>query len=244
MIIIQVVVKGNFKDYWALFFVLQFIAYCHYYDTPLPGNAEIYIHEITKLIELSFINPDVVIRLWNPDFNKALVVMDKDAHISVWDDVKLYLVLLSTFAVVVTLMVIASLIKALRSSFQDGLSIIKTKFVWDYTIQFFYMAYIKLVITVMNQFDLVSRNSYFWKQNELDWAIVIAVMLITVPAAALFFLVRTNNLEDSLVRAKYQNLYQDAALYRSKYVKFYSIAFAVRRIIYIAIPLMFAEPMM
>lgn len=52
MVIIQVWVKGNFRDFWALFFILQFMCYCHFYKTPLPGNAEIYLHELTKMIEL------------------------------------------------------------------------------------------------------------------------------------------------------------------------------------------------
>ena len=208
MVIIQVIVKGNFKDYWALYFILQFIAYCHYYDTPLPGNAEIYIHEVTKLVELSFINPDEIIRAWfNPDFNPALDAIDKDAHISVWNDVKLYVLMMVVLAVVVGLMLIASLVKALRSSFQEGLSVIKTKFVWDYSIQFFYMAYLRLCMTVMNQIDLNNRNSYYWRQTDSDWAVVIGLLLVAAPIAAFLFLYRTNNLEQSEVRAKWQNLY-------------------------------------
>lgn len=39
-------------------------------------------------------------------------------------------------------------------------------------------------------------------------------------------------------------MYQDAALYRNKFAKYYAIAFSVRRIFFIAIPMMFAEPMM
>lgn len=121
MIVIQVVVKGNFKDYWALFFILQLIAYCHYYDTPLPGNAEIYIQELTNLVELAFIDPDVLIRLSNPSWNKKLEVMDPDAHVSIWNDTKLYVLLILVFAIVVVFMLIASLIKALRKSFTEGL---------------------------------------------------------------------------------------------------------------------------
>lgn len=115
MVFIQLWVKGNFRDFWGLFFILQFICYIHYYDTPLPGNAEIYIHELTKLIELSAINPDVLIRAWiNPEFNIKLDVIDKDAHISVWNDVKLYLLMIALFAVVVVLMLILSLVKCVR----------------------------------------------------------------------------------------------------------------------------------
>lgn len=93
------------------------MCYCNYYDTPLPGNAEIYLQELTKMIELSLFNPDGIIRAWfNPEFNKALTVMNKDAHISVWNDVKLYALLMVIFAIVVVGMLIASLVKCVRGS--------------------------------------------------------------------------------------------------------------------------------
>merc|ERR1719265_322206 len=171
--------------------------------------------------------------------------MDPDAHISVWNDTKLYVLLILLFAIVVVFMLVASLIKALRKSFSEGLQLIKTKFVWDYTIQFFYMAYLKLCITCMNQFDLAARDSYFWRPEQTDWAIAIFFFMITIPAAAFVFLwKKETSLDSAEVRAKYQNLYQDAALYRNRYAKYYSIAFTIRRIIFIAIPMMFAEPMM
>jgi len=243
MVIIQIWVKGNFRDFWGLFFILQFICYCHFYDTPLPGNAEIYIQEITKMIELQLINPDDIIRAFNPDFNKAVTAIDQDAHVSVWNDVKLYLFLIVVFAIVVLGMLIASLVKAVRSSLKEGLSIIKTKFVWDYSIQFCFMAYLKLCMSVMNQIDLSNRNSYYWRATDSDGAVVIGILLLLAPVAATCFLYRSDDLDDEEVRGKYQNLYSDVALFRNKFSKFYSIAFALRRIVFISIPVMFSDPM-
>lgn len=105
------------------------------------------------------------------------------------------------------------------------------------------MAYLKLCMTVMNQIDLSSRSSYYWKAIDSDWAIGIGSLLLVAPVAAWFFLWRTEGLEDETVKAKYQNLYSDVALYRSKWGKYYSIAFALRRIVFISIPIVFAEPM-
>ena len=246
MVIIQLWVKGNFRDFWVLFFALQFICYTHYYDTPLPGNAEIYIHELTKLIELSAVNPDILIRAWiNPDFNPKLDVIDKDAHISVWNDTKLYLLLIAVFAAIVLLMLILSLVKCVRGQLKEGLSVIKAKFVWDYSIQFFYMAYLKLCMTVMNQIDLNVRDSAFWRATDSDASLAIGVVLIACPVIAFCFLCyKSDELGDAQVKAKYQNLYQDAALYRSKFAKFYSVAFALRRIAFISIPFLFSQPMM
>ena len=196
--------KSSLTEFWALFFVLQFMCYCHYYDTPLPGNAEIYIHELTKVVELEMLNPDGIIRaLFNSDFNKSVTVINKDAHISVWNDVKVYLLMIVVFALVVAIMLVMSLIKYMRSALTEGLSVIKTKFVWDYSIQFFYMAYIKLCMTVMNQIDLSSRNSYYWKAVDSDIAIGIGILLVAAPVAAFVFLWKSDNLEDKEVKAKY-----------------------------------------
>ena len=245
MVIIQIWVKGNFRDFWALFFILQFMCYCHFYDTPLPGNADIYLQELTKMIELQLINPDVLIRAWfNPEFNKPVTVLDKDAHISVWNDVKLYVLLMVLLAVVVICMLVASLLKCVRGSLLSGLSIIKTKFVWDYSIQFFYMAYLKLCMTVMNQIDLSARGSYYWRAIDSDWAIAIGALLVVGPLVAFIFLSTSQSLEEPEVKAKYSNLYSDVALYRSRFGKFYSVAFAIRRIVFMAIPIMFSDPMM
>jgi hypothetical protein len=90
---------------------------------------------------------------------------------------------------------------------------------------------------------LNNRNSYYVNNNDSNWAIAIGTFLIALPVGAFFFLWK-GDLENQQVKAKYQNLYQDAALYRNNYVKFYSIAFALRRILFISIPIMFAEPMM
>ena len=195
-------------------------------------------------MDLSFINPDVLIRAWfDPEFNKEQTVINKDAHVSVWNDVKLYVLFILVLSIVVLFMLIASLVKAIRSSFQEGLSTLKTKFVWDYSIQFIYMAYLKLCMTVMNQIDLNNRNSYYWKQNDSNWAIFIGIMLLAAPVAAIFFLWKSD-LNNKEVKNKYQNLYSDAALYRNRFAKYYSIAFAIRRILFISIPIMFSEPMM
>jgi len=99
-------------------------------------------------------------------------------------------------------------------------------------------------MTVMNQMDLNSRNSYYWKENDSNWAIVIGILLIICPALAGLFLYKSKDLKEVETKAKYQNLYQDAALYRNEFTKYYTIAFALRRIAYISIPMMFAEPMM
>lgn len=98
-------------------------------------------------------------------------------------------------------------------------------------------------MTVMNQIDLSARDSYYWKAVDSDWAIAIGTLLLAAPLVAFIFLSKSDNLEEPEVKAKYQNLYSDVGLFRSKFGKFYSIAFAFRRIMFMAIPIMFSDPM-
>ena len=221
------------------------MAYTHYYGTVLPGNAEIYLLKLQGIVDFSAINPDVIIRLFIEDWNIKKENLDKDAHISVYDDVKLYLLLIGLFIVSIVLMMIFSLVKCIRGKTSDGLSVLKSKFVWDYTIQFFYVVYLKLCLTAMNQIDLKVRNSYYWKALDADFAIGIGAFLIAFPLLSFMFLTcKAKELDEPEVKAKYHNLYSDAALYRNKWAKFYSVAFALRRIVFIAIPFMLSAPML
>lgn len=70
------------------------------------------------MIELQLVNPDEIIRaMFNPDFNNnALQDLDKDAFISVWNDVKLYLLLIVVLAIVIMSMLVASLVKCVRGT--------------------------------------------------------------------------------------------------------------------------------
>lgn len=70
------------------------------------------------MIELQLVNPDEIIRaMLNPDFNNNdLQDLDKDAFISVWNDVKLYLLLIVVLAIVIVSMLVASLVKCVRAT--------------------------------------------------------------------------------------------------------------------------------
>jgi len=139
---------------------LQFICYCGYYKIKIPANAKIYMEELTKVIEFAALNPDNIIRLWNAKFNEvpASIVSD-DQLVSVWDDVKVYFLILFVFTIV---MVVIGLASICSEKARSVLTFIKNKVVMDYSLQFFYMTYIKICITVMNQIDLAVRDSYHW----------------------------------------------------------------------------------
>lgn len=57
---LQICLKGTLNDLWFLFFTLQIICYLRIYDIAMPPNTDIYITEITKMIEFEILHPDTV----------------------------------------------------------------------------------------------------------------------------------------------------------------------------------------
>ena len=62
-ILFQICLKGALNDFWLMFFTLQIICYLKIYDIAIPGNADVYVVEFTKLIEFDILNPDTIIGL-------------------------------------------------------------------------------------------------------------------------------------------------------------------------------------
>jgi len=60
-IFLQLCLKGALNEFWLMFFTLQIICYLKIYDTPIPGNADIFVAEFTKLIEFEVLNPEKII---------------------------------------------------------------------------------------------------------------------------------------------------------------------------------------
>lgn len=64
----QVLLKTSMDDLWALFLSLQMICYVTYYNVTIPLNAEFYLIELKKLVEFQILNPEGLIRLFDPEF--------------------------------------------------------------------------------------------------------------------------------------------------------------------------------
>ena len=67
--------------------------------------------------------------------------------------------------------------------------------------------------------------------------------MIACPVAAFYFLFIRNNLNDSTL-VSFRNLHSDVAHFRGRLGRYYSVVFAVRRIVFIAIPVLFDEPLL
>jgi hypothetical protein len=95
---LQIFLKGSLKLLWGLFFTLQMICYITYYVLKIPGNAEIYVEQFTKLIEFDILNPESIVKIFDPSFNlqewvagTKATVLNKDHEQSIFKDLTLYI---------------------------------------------------------------------------------------------------------------------------------------------------------
>ena len=110
----QIFLNTSKTQLFGLLFTLQVICYLSFYEVTLPSNSQIYRDQVTSLIEFDILNPEGLIRIFNPEFDlmkwikgdKDLQIVDKDQANSVLNDMKVYL-LVST---VMTLTLIGMLV--------------------------------------------------------------------------------------------------------------------------------------
>ena len=58
--------------------VVQIMCYVTIYDKiPLPASATIYVVELTNVIEGKSVNPEGIVKLWNPDFKLVDWIQEK-----------------------------------------------------------------------------------------------------------------------------------------------------------------------
>ena len=76
---LQICLKGTLNDLWNLFFTLQILCYLRIYDISMPAITEIYVSEITKMIEFEILKPDTIGKAvtGNDDFKLVNFLMQK-----------------------------------------------------------------------------------------------------------------------------------------------------------------------
>ena len=77
-VITQVMFDGVLYEFWTLFYTLQLLCYITFYNVAMPAIAELFIQNLTKIIEFDFINIETIVKKFKPDFdlNKMLGIDD------------------------------------------------------------------------------------------------------------------------------------------------------------------------
>ena len=106
---------------WNLYFTLQIMCYITEYDTPLPGNAVIYLDEFTKLVEFEILKPEPLIQIFYPDFSLKECILgqnnnfvSKDQEASLLDDFFIFILFGAVFVMVLLIMLLVKVFKKYR----------------------------------------------------------------------------------------------------------------------------------
>ena len=83
-LILTILLDSAIDDLYGLYFTLEMQVYLTLYDTVMPASAEIYLIEVTRIIEMELISPEGFIQMFYPEFDLLIflkdvkVIMNKD----------------------------------------------------------------------------------------------------------------------------------------------------------------------
>jgi len=137
-----------------MYFTLQVICYLKIYDIPIPGNADIYVVEFTKLIEFDVLNPDGIIRMFNDDPNFKLLdwvqgksSFNSDGSASIMDELRLYIMGAAVGLVFLVGMMILALLKRFQAKMIALAKNLYNKMIFNGMIRSITIVYIKFCVT-------------------------------------------------------------------------------------------------
>jgi len=147
------------NDLWSLFFTLQLVCYLTYYDISLPSNSDLYVSQFTNIIEFKVLNPEGIIKIFDPTFNlkefingaKANVV-SRAQTVSVMSDLFIFIFIGGVSAVFLLVMVLLTLVKKFKEKIILKLLDFKKKFLFNGLLRSITVSYVKVLMTAGFQF--------------------------------------------------------------------------------------------
>lgn len=241
---LQFCLKGLMNDLWTLYFTLQIMCYLKIYDIPLPANADIYIVEITKMIEFDILHPDTIGKMvtgndeWKlTDYlqSKMEVIQNQKETTTILEELSIIVIAAMVFLVVVIGM-------CFLAYFYEKVRVLIRKLIdmifFNMIIRSITIVYIKFCIAFANQVENYIQGNK--NQSYLDFCVGASLFAFSfgypILALAIVFKNKTR-LDHPKVLKRISNLYQDVKL-KGRYDQnliYYSL-FLIRRIIFVAIP--------
>lgn len=244
-IILQICLKGAMNDFWVMFFTLQIICYLKIYDVPIPGNADIYVVEFTKLIEFDILNPDSILQLImsDPDFKLMDWIVGKskfnsNGAPSMMDDMRLYIMGAAAGVIALILIYIVSLVKKYRKAILKFFKNLFNKMVFNGIIRTLTIMYIQLCMSFGLQIEEQIKGNLVQTLTDKIIAVIMFSAMFGYPIFCWMIIkCYRKRLEEPKVNMRISNLYQDIRL-RGAFTKnlIYYPLFLGRRILFVAIP--------
>lgn len=237
--------KGALNDFWVMFFTLQIICYLKIYDVAIPGNADIYITEFTKLIEFDVLNPDSIISLItsDPDFKLMDWIMGKskfnsNGSPSMVDDLRLYIMGAAAGIAVLILLGVLMMVKKYKKKIIKLIKGMYQKFVFNGTIRSITIMYIQLCMSFGGQIKEYMRGNSEQTTEDRVIALILFIAMFGYPILCWVVIQKyKQRLETPEIAIKISNLYQEVRLkFKQNWKLVYYPLFLTRRIIFVAIP--------
>ena len=201
------------------------------------------------MIEFKVLNPQSLIRLWNPDFDlKSLIVgakeqleYSKDQRESIFDEMFIFVFLGGIFVVFIILAFIVSKIfqkTSLGEKLKMFLTNTKKKMVFNGMIRSFSVSYIKLGVASSIQIMMIVNASQFIKEGErVNSLIIFSLMWASLFAIYIFIWKNEVKLDEQEFKDKFGNFHAGIHLRRKRSNHYYFPNFLLRRMIFIIIPI-------
>ena len=191
------------------------VCYLSTYDITIPSNADIYITQFTKLIEFDVLNPEGLIRIFDPGFKLKEFIVGKtrnqvsdDQEASIIYDLRIWIFAAIGFLVGVIVLALGIAIKNCRGKVKELLSKLKKKMVWNGVIRSLTISYVGIALTVSKQFKLSMKGSQFVDKQSRMVASMMTAYLILLPIAVFSFLKnKRGKLHNQEMKDKYGNFY-------------------------------------
>jgi len=177
------------KRLWPLFFSLQLIAYINIFSFDTPAFTLIVLGELKSLVKFESLNPEGIVRVWNPDFvllswliaKKKVLVTHKNQMQSMLGDMEVY-ILIGFFALLlVSMLFLLMLIPCCRNKVKELLLSIRKKTFWNGIIQYFNVAYIEITISCLTQLVMLVNGSEYQAEADKYACLAMTAVVILIP---------------------------------------------------------------
>ena len=161
-------------------------------EIPLPASAAIYVTELTKVIEGKSVNPEGLIRLWEPEFRlmtwwqgKQALIVDPAQRASVVADLEIFIIIgAAAFFGITCALLAACLIPSMRSTISKQLKGAASAYRWNGLINTIRIAHLKLALAAQTQLHLALIGSAYLSLSGLMAGVLLAVIIIGTIIAA------------------------------------------------------------
>ena len=193
-LVLQIIIKGSFNQLWSLLMYLQLVCYLKFYDVVVPANTDIFLVQLTKMVELDLMNPDSLMQLILDDKDFKLVnlmagVDPKEGEKSIFGELSLFIMIAVAFLIAIGVMLVLTKVQRFKVKTIQKLQEIKAEFFYNGLIRSVSTAYLKIGVSAGFQIQLWMTGQKHEHDSELLVALILDGSLIVYPIVCMIILI-------------------------------------------------------